>query len=156
MSRDVIRDYLHNTNTKFIPLIQQSVSRHVQRLFQIQLTTSCDLQLPPSDESIVSSPEGHPVAFYFFFLLFRSLLPSFIFPSLTCRRRQFIRKMWPIQLAFRLLISCRIFLCSLTLTKTVEPLLSRLMTGCRWPDNKKSRIIEDDPKRPVNAPRTVY
>jgi hypothetical protein len=29
---------------------------------------------------------------------------------------------------------------------TVEPILSRLMTGCHWPDNKKSRIIEDDLK----------
>jgi hypothetical protein len=29
---------------------------------------------------------------------------------------------------------------------TVEPLLSGLMTGCRWQDNQKSRIIEDDPK----------
>jgi hypothetical protein len=38
---------------------------------------------------------------------------------------------------------------------TAEPLLSGLLTGCRWPDNQKSRIIEDDPKRPVNAPRTV-
>jgi hypothetical protein len=43
-------------------------------------------------------------------------VPSFIFPSITCRRRQFLRNMWPIQLAFRLLISCRIFLCSLTLS----------------------------------------
>jgi hypothetical protein len=33
---------------------------------------------------------------------------SFTFPSITCRRRQFLRKMWPIQLAFRLLISRRI------------------------------------------------
>jgi hypothetical protein len=30
-------------------------------------------------------------------------------------RRQFLRRIWPIQLAFRFLISCRIFLCSLTL-----------------------------------------
>jgi hypothetical protein len=29
-------------------------------------------------------------------------------------------------------------------TSTVNPLLSGLMTGCRWPNNKKSRIIEDD------------
>jgi hypothetical protein len=29
---------------------------------------------------------------------------------------------------------------------TVEPLLSGLMTDCSWPDNKKSWIIEDDPK----------
>jgi hypothetical protein len=33
-------------------------------------------------------------------------------------RRQFLRKMWPIQLAFRFLISCRIFLCALTLNNT--------------------------------------
>ena len=44
--------------------------------------------------------------------------PPFTFPSITCCRRQFLRKMWPIQLAFRLLISCRIFLCSLTLSNT--------------------------------------
>jgi hypothetical protein len=35
-------------------------------------------------------------------------IPPFIFPSITYRRRQLLRKMWPIQLAFRLLISCRI------------------------------------------------
>ena len=40
-------------------------------------------------------------------------IPPFIFPSITCFRRQFLRKMWPIQLAFRFFISCRIFLCSL-------------------------------------------
>jgi hypothetical protein len=47
------------------------------------------------------------------FLLFLHRLPSitsFIFPSITCRRRQFQRSTWPIQLAFRLLIPCRIFL----------------------------------------------
>jgi hypothetical protein len=38
-----------------------------------------------------------------------------IFPSITCRRRQFLCKIWTTQLAFRLLISCRVFLCSLTL-----------------------------------------
>ena len=40
-------------------------------------------------------------------LLVTSICPS-IFPSITCCRRQFLRKMWPIQLAFRFLISCRI------------------------------------------------
>jgi hypothetical protein len=44
-------------------------------------------------------------------LLVTSIRP-FIFPSITCFRRQFLRKIWPIQLAFRFLISCRIFLCS--------------------------------------------
>ena len=43
-------------------------------------------------------------------LLVTSIYP-FIFPSITCCRRQFLRKMWPIQLSFRFLISCRIFLC---------------------------------------------
>ena len=45
-------------------------------------------------------------------------IPPFIFPSITCCSRQFLRKMWPIQLVFRLLISCRIFLCSLILSNT--------------------------------------
>ena len=48
-------------------------------------------------------------------LLFTSICP-FIFPSTTCFRKQFLRKMWPIKLAFRFLISCRIFLCLLTVT----------------------------------------
>ena len=39
-------------------------------------------------------------------------ISPFIFPSITCFRRQFLRKMWPIQLAFRFRISRRIFLCS--------------------------------------------
>ena len=42
-------------------------------------------------------------------------IPPFILPSIARCRRQFLRKMWSIQLAFRLLISCRIFLCSLIL-----------------------------------------
>jgi hypothetical protein len=33
-------------------------------------------------------------------------IPPLIFPSITCCRRQFLHKMWPILLAFRLLISC--------------------------------------------------
>jgi hypothetical protein len=45
-------------------------------------------------------------------------IPPCIFPSITRCRRQFLRKMWPIQFAFRLRISCRIFLCSLTLSNT--------------------------------------
>ena len=45
-------------------------------------------------------------------------IPPFIFPSITRCRRQFLRKMWPMQFAFRLRISCRIFLCSLTLSST--------------------------------------
>ena len=57
----------------------------------------------------------------FFRLLPRLLVTSIsplIFPSITCFRKQFLRKMCPIQLAFRFLISCMIFLCSLTLSNT--------------------------------------
>ena len=52
-------------------------------------------------------------------LLATSISP-FIFPSTTRFRRQFLHKIWPIQLAFRFLISCRKFLCSLTLSNTKQ------------------------------------
>ena len=52
-------------------------------------------------------------------LLATSISP-FIFPSIICFRRQFLCKMWPIQLAFHFLISCRIFFCSLTLSNTLS------------------------------------
>jgi hypothetical protein len=45
-------------------------------------------------------------------------IPPSIFPSITRCGSQFLRKIWPIQLVLRLLISCRIFLCSLTLSNT--------------------------------------
>jgi hypothetical protein len=45
-----------------------------------------------------------------------TFIPPFIFPAITRCRRQFLRKTWPIQFAFRLRISCRIFLYSLTLS----------------------------------------
>jgi hypothetical protein len=51
-----------------------------------------------------------------------SILP-FIFPSITRCRKQFLGKMWPTQLAFCLLISCRISLCSLTLSNTYSFLI---------------------------------
>ena len=51
-------------------------------------------------------------------------IPPFIFRSITCCRRQSLRKMWPLQLGLRLLISCKIFLCSLTLSNTSHLCLS--------------------------------
>jgi len=50
-------------------------------------------------------------------LLVTSISP-FSFPSITCFRRQFLLKVWPNQLGFRFLISCRIFVCSLTVSNT--------------------------------------
>jgi hypothetical protein len=46
------------------------------------------------------------------------LTATFIFPSITCFRLQFLHKMWPIQLAFLFFIVSRIFLSSLTLCNT--------------------------------------
>ena len=69
-------------------------------------------------------------------LLVTSISP-FIFPSITCFRTQLLRKMWPIQLAFRFVISCRIFICSLTLSNTssfltwsVQLIFSILLQHC--------------------------
>ena len=49
----------------------------VQSLVQSELSTQCNLELPPSNESILSFPYGHPVASYVFFFVFLSLLPPF-------------------------------------------------------------------------------
>jgi len=59
-------------------------------------------------------------------------LPIFFptFPSIMCCVRQFLCKMWPIQLAFLLFVVCRIFLSSLTqcnisfLTRSVQVIFS--------------------------------
>jgi hypothetical protein len=45
-------------------------------------------------------------------------IPPCIFSSVTHRRRQFLCKTRPIQFAFHLRISCRIFLCSSALSNT--------------------------------------
>jgi len=47
-------------------------------------------------------------------------IPPFIFPSITLVEGSFYAKFWPIQLAFRLLISCRISLCSSNLSNTTS------------------------------------
>jgi hypothetical protein len=106
---------MHKTSNTRNSLIQQSVSRQVQSLFQSEFhivrsrVSSFRCEYPLPSLMLFSS---------FLRLLPRlpvTSIPPFIFPSVTCRRRQFLRKVWPIQLVFRLLISCIIFLCFLTL-----------------------------------------
>jgi len=58
-----------------------------------------------------------PVSSHFLKVLSSSSVPS-TFPSITCSRRQFLCKMWPIHSAFILCVVCRIFLFSLTLSNT--------------------------------------
>jgi len=66
-------------------------------------------------------------------------IPPFIFPSLTRCRRQFLRKMWPIQLAFRLLIS-------LTFMKISPIILVRMR-------NVSGKICRENQNK--DEPRTV-
>jgi hypothetical protein len=83
-------------------------------------------------------------------------ITPFTFPSITCHRRQFLRKIWPIQLAFRLLISCRIFLRSLTVSNTsfftwsVQLIFSILLqhhisklSRCSWSTGSTARSVQD-------------
>jgi hypothetical protein len=84
-----------------------------------------------------------------------SILP-FIFPSIITRcRRQFLRKMWSIQFAFRLRISCRLFLFSLTqnntssfLTWSVQMIFSTLLQHlilkfcrCFWSTARRVQVL---------------
>jgi hypothetical protein len=60
---------------------------------------------------------------------------SSIFPSITCFRRQFLRKMWPIQLAFVLFVLYSMFLSSLTLQIckcNFHKYLARLVEVSEW------------------------
>jgi hypothetical protein len=77
-----------STNHSFV---YYSFSQQVQSLVQSQISTQCDLELPSFDVSILSSSSNS-----FLRLLPRlpvTSTPPFIFPSVTCRRRQFLRKM---------------------------------------------------------------
>ena len=78
---------------------------------------------PPPHYSVFRHATGSqplPVAAYFFFPVFLSPI-SFpvIFLSLTCCRRHFIRKTWPIHLTFIFLFTvCKIVLSSLPVCNT--------------------------------------
>ena len=99
-SSSSLSDDRFETSSKTIPphiaiqsfLLQMRISSSVLKLIQQLLTSSsfssCHFYLP------------------------------FYLPSITYFKRQFLRKMWPIQLTFRFLIACRIFLCSLTWSNT--------------------------------------
>jgi len=114
-------------------------------------------RVPPSDKIRLSSPQPLPKgvpnrtrsigsSLKFQYLQFSSrssssclrfhprlLVPSF-FPSIPCFRRQFLRKLWPIQLAFLIFTACNIFLSSLRpcntssfLTRSVQLIFSILL-----------------------------
>ena len=81
--------------------IQYSVWRQVQSLLHIVQSRASSFKWEYPLLSLRSTSS-------FLRLLVTSISP-FIFPSITCFRRQFLRKMYPFQLAFPFLISCRIW-----------------------------------------------
>jgi hypothetical protein len=60
-----------------------------------------------------------------------------------CRKQEV---MMYIQRSLLFIVYCNKTMHCTDMITTVEPLLSGLMSSCRWPDNKKSWIIKDDPK----------
>jgi hypothetical protein len=109
----------------------QSVLGQVHSPFQSHLSTQCNLVLPLSISSILSVSIRSSNSFL---LLLPSLPVTPIHPtfhSILCFRRQFLRKMWPIQSAFLLFTVCMIFLSSFTprntfsfLTRSVQLIFS--------------------------------
>ena len=98
-------------NVKIHSFILLPAPRQVHRLFQSQSSTRRDLVLLLAIANIQSSSSSH------LRLLFRLPVTSIlihIFPSITRFRRQFLIKMWPVQLSFLLFVLCRKFLSSLT------------------------------------------
>ena len=115
--------FLHSSNHLLIP---QYVWRRVNSLFQSQFSTEWDLVLHSSNlrfplaflrSSSLRFLPRLPVAF--------TLYP--IFPSITCFRRQFLRKKWLIQMGFLLFSVCWIFLYSLTLRNAISTTLVCLL-----------------------------
>ena len=102
-------------NIFFVP---QSVWRQVHSHFQREFSTLCDIVLPLSVYSILSFLRFIQYLLTSSSLSFLHLYSSSYLPSIMCFRRQFLRKMWPIQLAFFLFTVCMIFLSSLTLSNT--------------------------------------
>jgi len=76
----------------------------------------CDLVLLLSVSSILISLRSSNSCL----CLLPCLPVIFILPSITCCKRQFLCKMWPIQLAFLLYIACGTFLSSLTPCNTLN------------------------------------
>jgi len=79
----------------------------------------CDLVLPlPVSSILFFSVKSNCSCLCLLPQLAVNFILPYIFPSITCFRRQFLLKMWPIQLALFLLIACRIFFFWFTVCNT--------------------------------------
>ena len=76
-----------------------SLSYDRSSAFQSKFSRQSDLVLPLSIYSIFSCPRCYAVAAYLFFLVFVTFFFSIVC-SIACCRRQFLRKMWPVNVAF--------------------------------------------------------
>ena len=106
--------------------LPQYILRQVHSLFQNEFSRQCDLILPFSISIIPLFPLCHLVAACVFLprLPVTSVVPC-VFHSITCCRRQSLRKMWPIHLTFLPFLCecvcvcvCVLFSSSLTLCNT--------------------------------------
>jgi hypothetical protein len=97
-----ITTIIQSISCVYIPVysfIQYSVWRQVQSFLQNDSSTYCDLELPPLNDNTLSLSWRSSSSFLRLLprLLVTSISP-FIFPSITCFRRKFLRIIWPIQL----------------------------------------------------------
>jgi len=121
---------LHKVSTDFCKnlhsFIQQSVLRNTHTLFQRKFLARWDLMLPPSVSSIFSFSWVRSPSSYLRLLPRLHITCTFhsIFPWITCFKRQFLRKIWPIQLTLPHFIVHRIFLASLVL-RNISSFLTR-------------------------------
>ena len=88
---------------QYYPFIPRCALRQDHNLFRTNISTKRDLVLPLSISNIFYVPLHHLIAAYVFFPIFSS-----VFHSIACFKRQFLHKMWPIQLAFPVFILWRI------------------------------------------------
>ena len=99
-------------------------NRYIASHVQSEFSKVSDLVLPPVNfQYPLSSLRTSSSSLRLPRLPTTSILPS-IFPSITRLRRQFLRKMWPVQLPFLFITVCRVFFSHLTLC-TASSFLTR-------------------------------
>ena len=106
-----------------------SVLRQVRNLFHSEFPTKYCVVLPffNFQYPVFSLKSSSSCLLLLPYLTVTSVLPS-NFSSITWIRRQFLRKIWPIQFTFLPFIVCRIFMSSLTLCNTYSFLEQSVQT----------------------------
>ena len=107
ISKKVVYCHVYHRGLKkpcqYYSFIPRSILRKARSLFRSDISTKRDLVLPLSISSIFEVPLYYSIAAYVFILVFPS-----VFHTIACFKKQFLRKLWPIQLAFLVFIVYRI------------------------------------------------